>query len=222
MLLPLSIKLLQKIKTPNNIFWHISKQINIDNHATFLGWGRRKSGQNAIALAKKFHGNYLLLEDGFIRSFGLGCEGSPSFSLVQDRIGIYYDSTTPSELENLLNTYDFHANPALLETAKEAINLITTHHISKYNHAPEVPLDYFTTTDSTKSRDFIDSSKNSTTLSDLTNSPYFEIYPDSAAKKLPKNCQKTAPHLQKSSPLIDSTAQSQTNQNSTINPSASN
>ena len=188
-----SKKLLHSIKSfyPNAILYHSKQLKTTQNILVFLGWGRKKSGQNAIALAKKFHGNYLLLEDGFIRSFGLGCEGSPSFSLVQDRIGIYYDSTTPSELENLLNTYDFHANPALLETAKEAINLITTHHISKYNHAPEVPLDYFTTADSTKSRDFIDSSKNSTTLSDLTNSPYFEISSNSTAKKLPKNNQKT-------------------------------
>ena len=212
-----SKKLLHSIKSfyPNAILYHSKQLKTTQNILVFLGWGRKKSGQNAIALAKKFHGNYLLLEDGFIRSFGLGCEGSPSFSLVQDRIGIYYDSTTPSELENLLNTYDFRANPALLETAKEAINLITTHHISKYNHAPEVPLDYFTATDSTKSRDFIDSSKNSATLSDLTNSPYFEISPNSTAKKPPKNCQKTAPHLQRSSPLIDSTPQKATQQNPT-------
>ena len=149
-----SKKLLHSIKSfyPNAILYHSKQLKTTQNILVFLGWGRKKSGQNAIALAKKFHGNYLLLEDGFIRSFGLGCEGSPSFSLVQDKIGIYYDSTTPSKLENLLNTYDFHANPALLETAKEAINLITTHHISKYNHAPDVPQNYFTSTDSTPKR----------------------------------------------------------------------
>ena len=203
-----------------SFYLHNFKQI-LTNHQ-FKGWGRKRTGRFAKFCHQFFGGDLTLLEDGFIRSFGLGCEGSPSFSLVQDRIGIYYDSTTPSELENLLNTYDFHANPALLETAKEAINLITTHHISKYNHAPEVPLDYFTATDSTKSRDFIDSSKNSATLSDLTNSPYFEISSNSTAKKPPKSHQQTAPHLQKSSPLIDSTAQSQTNKNSTTNPSPSN
>ena len=168
-----------------SFYLHNFKQI-LTNHQ-FKGWGRKRTGRFAKFCHQFFGGDLTLLEDGFIRSFGLGCEGSPSFSLVQDRIGIYYDSTTPSELENLLNTYDFHANPALLETAKEAINLITTHHISKYNHAPEVPLDYFTATDSTKSTDFIDSSKNSTTLSDLTNSPYFEISSNSTAKKQPKS-----------------------------------
>ncbi|WP_279144064.1 capsular polysaccharide biosynthesis protein [Helicobacter pullorum] len=203
-----------------SFYLHNFKQI-LTNHQ-FKGWGRKRTGRFAKFCHQFFGGDLTLLEDGFIRSFGLGCEGSPSFSLVQDRIGIYYDSTTPSELENLLNTYDFHANPALLETAKEAINLITTRHISKYNHAPEVPLDYFTATDSTKPTDFIDSSKNSATLSDLKNSPYFEISPNSTAKKSSKNTLKTAPHLQKSSPLIDSIVQSQTNQNSTINPSPSN
>ncbi len=118
----------------------------------FKGWGRKKSGRNALFLAKKFGGSYLLLEDGFIRSFGLGIEDSPSFSIVQDNLGIYYDSTTPSQLENLLNTYDFNANPSLLKTAKEAINLITTHHISKYNHAPDVPQNYFAPTNSTPTR----------------------------------------------------------------------
>ena len=168
-----------------SFYLHNFKQI-LTNHQ-FKGWGRKKTGIFAKFCHQFFGGDLTLLEDGFIRSFGLGCEGSPSFSLVQDRIGIYYDSTTPSELENLLNTYNFRANPALLETAKEAINLITTHHISKYNHAPEVPLDYFTTADSTKPTDFIDSSKNSTTLSDLTNSPYFEISSNSTAKKQPKS-----------------------------------
>ncbi|WP_418910037.1 capsular polysaccharide biosynthesis protein [Helicobacter colisuis] len=119
---------------------------------TFLGWGCKKSGKNALFLSKKFGGSYLLLEDGFIRSFGLGIEGSPSFSIVQDNLGIYYDSTTKSQLENILNTYDFNTNPTLLKTAKEAIHLITTHHISKYNHTPDVPQNYFAPTDSTPTR----------------------------------------------------------------------
>ncbi|WP_231232572.1 capsular polysaccharide biosynthesis protein [Helicobacter canadensis] len=118
----------------------------------FLGWGRKKSGRNALFLAEKFGGSYLLLEDGFIRSFGLGIEDSPSFSIVQDNLGIYYDSTTKSQLENILNTYDFNTDSTLLKTAKEAIHLITTHHISKYNHAPDVPQNYFTPTDSTPKR----------------------------------------------------------------------
>ena len=90
----------------------------------FYGWGRKKSGHNAIMLAKKYDTQFILLEDGFIRSLGLGVEGSPSFSLIKDNIGIYYDASEPSQLENLLNTYDFQSNHLLMEQAKEAIKLI--------------------------------------------------------------------------------------------------
>ena len=134
---------------PNYYLYNLRQ---IFTHKQFKGWGRKKTGKFARFLAKIFKKDFLLLEDGFIRSFGLGIEDSPSFSIVQDNLGIYYDSTTKSQLENLLNTYDFNANPTLLKTAKEAINLITTHHISKYNHAPDVPQNYFAPTDSTPTR----------------------------------------------------------------------
>ena len=76
----------------------------------FYGWGRKKSGQKAIELAKKHNTSFVLLEDGFIRSLDLGIKGSPSFSIVQDDIGIYYDATTPSRLEYILQTYDFDSD----------------------------------------------------------------------------------------------------------------
>ena len=74
---------------------------------------------------------------------GLGVKGSPSFSIVEDDIGIYYDATAPSRLEKILQTYDFHSDEALLRMAKEAIALIKKYHISKYNHAPDTPDDFF-------------------------------------------------------------------------------
>lgn len=109
----------------------------------FYGWGRKKSGEKAIALAKKHNTSFVLLEDGFIRSLNLGIKGSPSFSLVEDNIGIYYDATTSNKLENILNTYDFDRNKELLNKAKESISLIKKYHISKYNHAPDLDKDYF-------------------------------------------------------------------------------
>lgn len=110
---------------------------------TFYGWGRKKSGQKAMQLAEKHHTSYVLLEDGFIRSIGLGVENSPSFSIVEDDMGIYYDATTPSRLENLLNTYNFEDDIKLMQTAKDAIALMVEHHISKYNHAPDIEENYF-------------------------------------------------------------------------------
>ncbi|WP_425092580.1 capsular polysaccharide biosynthesis protein [Tropicimonas sp. S265A] len=42
------------------------------------------------------------VEDGFIRSAGLGAELVPALSLVRDPIGIYYDPAAPSGLEHLI------------------------------------------------------------------------------------------------------------------------
>lgn len=107
----------------------------------FLGWGRKKSGLKAIRLAKKYHTKFMLLEDGFIRSLNLGVENSPSFSIVKDDVGIYYDATTSSRLENILNTYNFSSKE--LEQAKRAIEFIRQKKISKYNNNLSVPKDLF-------------------------------------------------------------------------------
>lgn len=104
----------------------------------FCGWGRKLSGLKAVKLAKKKKGSFVLLEDGFIRSVGLGVDNSPRFSVVEDDIGIYYDATTPSRLENILNSYDFLADKALMSKAREAISLIKKYNISKYNNIPNV------------------------------------------------------------------------------------
>ncbi|MDY0143995.1 MAG: hypothetical protein RBR97_19105, partial [Bacteroidales bacterium] len=104
----------------------------------FYGWGRKKSGAKAITLAKRHGTSFVLLEDGFIRSVGLGVEGSRSFSIVEDDVGIYYDATAPSRLEELLNSYDFAADTALMAEARRAMDLILKYNISKYNSAPDV------------------------------------------------------------------------------------
>ena len=109
---------------------------------TFVGWGRKRSGLWAEKMAKLTNKKFLLLEDGLIRSLGLGVEGSPSFSMVQDNIGIYYDATTPSRLENILNGYNFKEDSDLMAMAKEARTKIIEHKISKYNNFKAVNLDY--------------------------------------------------------------------------------
>jgi len=109
---------------------------------TFVGWGRKKSGLWARNMSTLTKGDCLLLEDGFIRSFGLGVDGSPSFSIVKDNIGIYYDATTPSRLEDILNSYDFKNDIKLMELAKEARAKIVEYKISKYNNFKDVDLSY--------------------------------------------------------------------------------
>ncbi|EKA0237991.1 capsular polysaccharide biosynthesis protein [Campylobacter coli] len=114
---------------------------NITKEDVFVGWGRKNSGLKAIALAKKHHAKFILLEDGFLRSLNLGVENSPSFSIVKDEIGIYYDATAPSKLENILNTYEFSSEE--LEQAKKAIELIKKEKLSKYNNNLCLPKELF-------------------------------------------------------------------------------
>ena len=106
----------------------------------FVGWGRKKSGIWAVIMAKLSRNRFLLLEDGFIRSIGLGVEGAKSFSIVKDDIGIYYDATAPSRLENILNSYDFKSDRDLMSLAKRAIEKIVEYKISKYNSFKEIDL----------------------------------------------------------------------------------
>jgi capsular polysaccharide export protein len=96
------------------------------------GWGRKPSAAIAIKKAEKRNIPYLSLEDGFIRSVGLGVHETRRFSLIVDPVGIYYDATQPSRLENMLNQ-DVFSNE-LLNEARECIDFIVKNRISKYNH----------------------------------------------------------------------------------------
>ncbi len=73
----------------------------------------------------------LRMEDGFLRSVGLGANLEPPSSLVLDRLGVYYDPGRPSDLEHLLQTADF--SPDLLATATALRQSIVERRISKYN-----------------------------------------------------------------------------------------
>lgn len=119
--------------------YNILNFINKDD--IFIGWGRKRSGFEAIKLAKKYDVKFLLLEDGFLRSLNLSIDNSPSFSIVKDDIGIYYDANSISKLENILNTYEF--NNEQLNIAKKAISLIKEKKLSKYNNNLDIPKDLF-------------------------------------------------------------------------------
>lgn len=71
------------------------------------------------------------LEDGFLRSVGLGAELATPLSWVVDRRGIHYDPGRPSDLEVLLQTGEFGA--ALLARAAALRHRIVAHGLTKYN-----------------------------------------------------------------------------------------
>lgn len=71
------------------------------------------------------------LEDGFLRSVGLGADLIQPVSWVIDRRGVYYDATRPSDLESLLQTAEF--SPELLERAGRLHKSIVENGLTKYN-----------------------------------------------------------------------------------------
>ncbi|WP_366552876.1 capsular polysaccharide biosynthesis protein [Aquibaculum sediminis] len=71
------------------------------------------------------------VEDGFLRSVGLGAALNPAASLVFDDQGIYYDPTQPSRLEQLAETTDFC--PELRARAEALRQTIVERAVSKYN-----------------------------------------------------------------------------------------
>lgn len=101
-----------------------------------VGWGRKDSGQIARDYAERHKLPYLGIEDGFVRSVGLGVDGHPPCSLVLDDLGIYYDATAPSRLEAWLNDLEFRLSATELARAERCMAQIRELRLSKYNQAP--------------------------------------------------------------------------------------
>ncbi|OOF15791.1 hypothetical protein BZG84_11570 [Salinivibrio sp. PR932] len=73
----------------------------------------------------------LCVEDGFIRSVGLGADLTRPISWVVDDLGIYYDATRVSRLERIL--VDGHFLQSDLQRAETLINRLVELKVSKYN-----------------------------------------------------------------------------------------
>jgi capsular polysaccharide export protein len=86
----------------------------------------------AAVVAELEHRNNPLIEveDGFLRSRGLGADCIPPLSIIVDRLGVYFDPSAPSDLELLLQKGEF--DRSLLERARELRRLIVDAGIGKY------------------------------------------------------------------------------------------
>lgn len=112
---------------------HISSpQKNCDS---VFGWGYRPTANKAREYAQSRQIPYIALEDGFLRSVGLGVDNYPPFALIYDDVGIYYHVAQPNRLENLILATDT-VSPELLSQAERAMREIIAAQLSKYNHAP--------------------------------------------------------------------------------------
>ena len=71
------------------------------------------------------------VEDGFVRSVGLGSDFMPPASLVLDRRGMHFDPAVRSDLELILAEAEFH--PAVVERARKLIARLVAGGVTKYN-----------------------------------------------------------------------------------------
>ena len=77
------------------------------------------------------------VEDGFIRSVGLGSDFMPGASLVLDSRGMHFDPSVPSDLEQLLSDSEFDA--ALVKRARGLIAQLVARGVTKYNLGNKAP-----------------------------------------------------------------------------------
>jgi len=94
-----------------------------------VGWGLK--AKKTLRYAHKHGLPYISVEDGFLRSFGLGVQGARLHSLVVDYSGIYYDATAPCDLESMIRECRLSASAH--GRAVNAMALLRHYRLSKYN-----------------------------------------------------------------------------------------
>ncbi|MGV6805127.1 MAG: capsular polysaccharide biosynthesis protein [Ruegeria sp.] len=99
-----------------------------DTNKPHMVWGSRNRDLDGV----------VQIEDGFLRSRGLGAELVPPLSLVTDNLGIYYDPTRPSRLEQFITTRET-LRPDQEERARKLISELVSNGLSKYNTGRNCP-----------------------------------------------------------------------------------
>lgn len=165
----------------------------IPSSSTVICWGKKTSARMAESLAKRTVSPLMRLEDGFVRSMGLGFN-EPPLSIVIDRRGIYYDATCDSSLEQYIQ------EPLTEHECQRAHQLIRHWQItkvSKYNHnrmdVKALPSQFVLLVDQTKNDASIEfglasaesfSQMLATAMSLFPNSPLvLKVHPDVMAGK---------------------------------------
>lgn len=111
-----------------------AERAGLGQGARILVWGQRENA-DVRALAARRGLRIWRVEDGFLRSVGLGSDLTMPASLVVDRLGIYYDPSQPSELEDILMNAEFTS--AELDRARALRALVVGSGLSKYNVGSE-------------------------------------------------------------------------------------
>jgi len=107
----------------------ISKRINADVAGKIAVW-KSRAPASALSELERAGAKLIEVEDGFIRSAGLGADCVPPLSIVVDRLGVHFDPSRESELERLIEDAQF--SDEILERARLLRELIVSSGVSKY------------------------------------------------------------------------------------------
>lgn len=125
------------VKSPSNtvLYPKSAEEVSedIDENSELLVWGH-KEPPDVRELATRFNKPIMRIEDGFIRSVGLGTNVTLPWSLALDRKGIYYNPQEVSELESILNHQIFTEN--MMKDARRIRQKIVENQLTKYNSEP--------------------------------------------------------------------------------------
>lgn len=114
--------------------------MQVQNADTIVLWGNADPPEESLLWKGGKRLPIIRVEDGFIRSSGLGSSLIPPSSLCFDRQGIYFNASAPSQLETILNGTNF--DETLLKRAKRLRQAIVSMGITKYNLTPQSAPDY--------------------------------------------------------------------------------
>jgi capsular polysaccharide export protein len=102
-------------------------------------WGRSPYAARGERVAAARDVPLVRIEDAFLRSVKPGRSGAPPLGLLLDPIGVHFDASAPSRLEEVLSRHPLDETP-LLARAKDGIARLREAHLSKYNsHDPALP-----------------------------------------------------------------------------------
>ncbi len=105
-----------------------------------VGWGRKHGSLLGRWWANRHQLPYYSIEEGFIayppipQASVLKNNQQSPYSLIVDDVGIYYDATQPSKLENILKRICL--SPEQENRARATRQQIVSSGITKYNHLP--------------------------------------------------------------------------------------
>ena len=104
-----------------------------------LVWGRSPTAWRGEALGSRRSVPLVRVEDAFLRSIHPGRSGQLPLGLLVDPVGVHFDSSAPSRIEEILGSHDLQ-DSNLLGAADLGTARLKYLDLSKYNiHDPDLP-----------------------------------------------------------------------------------